>query len=237
MSRVEGLIKQTKAFEKDLGTFHRNAVPHANRNALNQTAFAARKMWITNVRKEFTNRNTFTTRQIRVVKASGTNLHKMKAVIGSLAPYMGKREKGETKRAKGRGVAIPTAAAAGQSGRKRTRLIRKAFRLRSIRLPSRGKGSEAQRNAVSIRKAVASGKRVAYLERGNQRGLVRIGGRARKRTFRTIYNLSRRTVRVKPEPTLAPTMASARQFAPLVYREALKAEIVRQRLFRDAKNA
>ena len=223
-----------KRFERHLKFFAAKAVPHANRDAINGMAFGARKVWIKEVQQAFTLRNTWTTRQIRVVRATGIDMARMQSVVGSLAPYMDEREFGETKHKKGKhGIAIPTSAAAGQTGRRRTKVIQRRNALKAIRLHQAVRGGQKQRNAAAIRIAIKSGRRVVYLEKGNRRGLVRITGGKRRPKLRTLYDLSKATVKVKAEPTLGRTMEQATQTAPLFYKAALIAQLKRNRLFTD----
>lgn len=222
MSRID-----SKDAERDLKRFATKAIPHANRDAINQTAFAARGMWIKRVRDTFTLRNTFTTRQIIVEKARGTDMHSMRAVLGSKAPYQGSREDRQTKRKRGKhGIAVPTAAAAGQTGR-RTRPIRKAYQLRAIRLAKSPSGSVRQKNAVAIRKAITSGRRIAYLRVGNRHSIVRVLGaaRARRHRFRTLYDLSKPVIGIRAAPTLGPVVRDARKMAPVIFHQCVARQL------------
>ncbi len=231
-------VRGTKQAVDDLNKLSRKALPHAHRDSINHVAFAARTMWIERVQKTFTLRNTYTKRSIVVDKARGTNIRLMRAVLGSRADYMGDREDGQTKRKRGKhGVAVPTAAAAGQTGRSRTRLIRAAFALKAIRLGRGARGTDRQRNAVAIRQAITSGRRVAFLRIGNRRSLVRVLGslKRRKHKFRTLYDLSRARIRIKPAPTLKPVVKEARKIAPFVYLRMIHEQIARNRLFLASK--
>lgn len=210
---------------KDLEIFARRAIPFAARNGLNEIAFVGRKLWVTRIQAEFINRNTFTTRQVRVVKAKGgsKSLDSMEAVLGHLQPYMLTQEVGGTVRGKGASKPIPTSVAAGQAmgTRPRTKVVRKPMRLPSIRLGRRVRGgSRRQRNATTISQAVASGRKFVLLDTERGKGIARVTGRKRI-TVRLIWDLSRPSVRVPPTPTLARTVSLLEPLMPAIHRKAV----------------
>lgn len=199
-------LRDFKRFAKDLGALKQAAIPHAVRDTLNDAAFAARKEWVERVRKDLTLRNTFTVRSLQVAKASGVDIRVMRAVLGSVAPYMGHVEDGETKNAKGRhGVPIPTPSAAGQAlaATRRTKPIRRGNWLSAIRLQRGIAGSRKRRNAAVIAMAARKGGGFVYLDLVGRRGLFKVVGRKRGARIRMLYDLSKRTVTSAPKPTLA----------------------------------
>src|SRR3569832_2144227 len=110
-------IRGAKELAEDLKKVRETAVPYGMRNALNTAAFEARKVWQGEVRKAFTNRNTWTARQMAVVPATTSRLE---ARVGSTAPFMGEQETGGARH--GGRKPIPAPAAAGQApGGKRTK--------------------------------------------------------------------------------------------------------------------
>jgi hypothetical protein len=198
-----GLQKLTADLEK----FAKRALPFAVRNGLNDSAFEARGEWAEQAGQQMTLRNTWTTRSMQVVKASGFDVARMESRVGSTADYMGEREEGGSESASGKyGVPIPTTSAAGQGMKaaKRTRLVQRPNRLpaihleRSARLPGR-----MQRNAVAIRLALASGNRYVFMNLGKRKGIFRVQGGKRGLRVRMIWDLTKRVVRTKPKPTLS----------------------------------
>jgi hypothetical protein len=216
----------------DLTRLRKSALPFAARNALNRSAFAARKEWQDEIKRTFTTRNNFTERSVRVEKATGTDLKSMQSVVGSVAPYMGDQEEGATVRGRGAHKAIPGPVAAGQAaGGKRTRLVRSANKLSAI-TAVRGKGTtRKQRNAVAMAMAKRDGKPVALLERpGGGKGLFKIGGRKNRITARLLWDVSRSSVRVKAEPTLQRTLKRIHRRVEDIHVGAVIEQLKRHRL-------
>jgi hypothetical protein len=209
MARL-GVYVDTSDFKKlhrDLQTFAKRAFPYAVRNALTGCAFEARKVWQMEIRSTFTNRNAFTERSIRVEKATGVDVRGMKAVVGSVAPYMGDQEHGAVIRGKGKHKAIPGPAAAGlKPGGQRTKVVRPQFRLGAINVnhPSLARYGRRRQNAVVLAIAIRKGERFALLNRATSRGrgLFEVKGLKRKAKVKLLYNVSKGSVRVKPEPTM-----------------------------------
>jgi len=218
----------------DLKAFRKRALPYAVRSALNTAAFDARSQWQHEIRRSFTLRNRYTERSVRVTRVEGTDLRRMVAIVGSVAPYMGDQEHGATVRARRRKKAIPAPGAAGQPpGKTRTKLIRRPHRLSSIRVPKATGGTVKQRWAAAIGEAVRKRRRFVLLDRpGGGRGIYRVtgGGRRRRPTLRLLYDVSRRTVRVPAEPTLQRTLRAMGPKLPHIYRAALLAELRRNRI-------
>jgi hypothetical protein len=194
-------LSQFKKLAKDLDTVAKKAIPHATRNALNGAAFETRREWVGKVEKSMVLRNTFTTRSLQVSKATGINMQVMEARVGSTAPYMGDREQGIMEKPRGKhGVPLPTPASAGQGSSPRTRLVRRPNRLPSIQLTARPGRNARQRNAIAIRQA-AKGTGYAFLELQRHAGIYKVTGKKRMRV-RLIWDLSVRTIKPKPLPTL-----------------------------------
>lgn len=195
-----------RRFRKDLDKLGKIGAKFAMRETLNNLAFAAREQWQREIKGQFTLRNKFTERSVRVVKAGRAALG-MRSVVGSVAPYMGDQETGFTETGQGKhGHAIPTSSAAGQgkSANPRTKRIRRKNYLSAIQV-ERSVGSRKQRNAMAIRKAGKS-KGVAFLDLGRTKGLFRVSGTGRRSRIRMIWDLSRRSVRVAPHPTMEPAV-------------------------------
>jgi len=213
-------VKDANRLARDLDHFAKKSVPHAARNALNDLAFTGRRVWAEEQRQTFTVRNTWTGRQNRVDKARGTNVRTMQATLGSLAEYMDEREFGETKQKKGKhGVPIPTLYARGGSKKRR---VRKPHRLPQIRLSHSGSSKRGrQERAVAIKRAFSSGNKFVYLEQGNRKGIIKLLGSRRKPKYRTVWDLSRPTVRVEPVPTLQPALVKLNKLGPSIWTRAL----------------
>ena len=204
-------LKGDKRMLADLAKMRAKAIPFAIKNALNTAAFETRSIWQREIKSTFTNRNTYTERSVRVEQATPT---KLVAKTGSIADYMDEQEEGGVIRGKsGHIKAIPTAAAAGQGAGARTKLVRPRFYLGGIQVTKTpGHGGRRQQNAIAIAVARKQGKRIVMLlgPKG-AKGLYLMGaGTKRKLKTRLLWNMSRGSVRVKPEPTLERALAQVK---------------------------
>lgn len=200
MIKVE--IKGVKEMVADLKRLREKAVPIAMKNALNQAAFETRNIWQREIKSTFTNRNVFTQNSVRVDQATPS---KLEARVGSVAPYMALQETGGTDSGRHGRKPIAGPVAAGQAaGSSRTRLVRSRFKLSAITVAHPAlKGDRKQRNAIAIAVAFRSGSKRAVLERpGGGKGLFIIGGRPKAPTTRLLWNVSKASVHIKPQPTL-----------------------------------
>jgi hypothetical protein len=232
-----GVYVDTSDFKKlhrDLQTFAKRAFPYAVRNALTGCAFEARKVWQMEIRAAFTNRNAFTERSIRVEKATGVDVRGMKAVVGSVAPYMGDQEHGAVIRGGGKHKAIPAPGAAGLKGGKRTKLVRPQFRMGAINVnhPSLAKYGRRRQNAVVLAIAIRKGERFALLNRatGRGRGLFEVKGLKRKAKTKLLWNVSKGSVRVQPEPTMRRAVLRSKNTFERITADAMIHQLKRYRL-------
>lgn len=228
---------------RDLRVARKRALPHAVRDALTTAAFEGRKVWQGEIRKSFTLRNRFTERSVLVERAKGTNLDRMEAVLGSVAPYMGDQEGGATVRGRRKVKAIPGPVAAGQApGGKRTKLVRAGSRLSAIKLPRNRGRSTKQRNAIAIQMAVRRRQKHAMLERpGGGRAIFSIKGgqrrwdkdkgwRVRALQVRLLWDVSRRSVRVPPSHTLERALKALAPKLPHIYTASLLSQLRRHKV-------
>jgi len=226
--RVTVDLQGVEKLQRDLQTMRRRALPHAMRNALNDEAFAARKVWQSDMGKAFTLRNRWTAGSVRVEKARGINIGSMQAVTGSLAPYVAEQEFGATVQKE----AIPTGAASGEGripGSQRKRQVRRPNLKRNIKLgPRVTKGSRHVRLAGTIAAAKRGGHKFVFLElgRGGKRGIFRLSGRNGNR-LRMVYDLSRNSITKRATPTLEPAVGTVRKWAPGIVRRAMIAQFKR----------
>lgn len=218
---------------KELETFAKRAVPHATRNALNSTAFEARKEWVGQMDKQMVLRNTFTTRSVRVEKATGNMVRTMESRVGSVAPYMATQEDGGTEAKHGKhGKPIPTSSAAGQGqkARPRTKQVQRKNWMSALN-PSRPRvsGSRQRRNAVAILMAAKS-TRTVFLDLGKRKGIFRITGTKRLK-LRMMWDLSKPQVVIKRNPTLGPTLDAIQPRLPAIWEDAIRIQMHRNKVF------
>lgn len=230
MGDFDAKTKDIENLVKELDTFTKRALPFAARNSLNTSVFRGRKIWVKEIERSFTTRNKFTTRAVRVVKATGSRIESMEAILGSIARYQDKQERGGISKGTRTNKPIPTSTAAGQGkgASPRTRAVRRPNWHSAIRLQKgRSKGrSRKQRNAIAISQAVKSGRKFALIERDRGNGIVRVTGRKRL-TVRLIWDLSRRSVKLKPEPTLQRSLDKLEPELADIHIDALKDQLKR----------
>lgn len=219
-------------FIHDLERARKSALPYAMRNAINAGAFEGRRQWVRELRGGFILRNTYTERSLQVVKATSLRLDAMHALLGAYAPYLRKQEEGGTERGGGRSKPIPTAVAAGQpmGSRPRTKAVRRPNWLSAIILSRKRIGStEKQRNAIAIQRTILGGRRFVLLELGRKRGIFLVTGRKRLQV-RLVWDLSRKSVRIRPTPTLQRTLDAIDHKLPMLYAASVLEQLRRHRV-------
>lgn len=213
----------------ELGTkLTERQIAFAQRNTINALAFETRKHALTNIEDNMITRNKFTERSILVERARRTG---DKATIGSTADYMLDQEFGGRTEAKGQGVPIPTSYSAGQGmgTQPRRRMPRKPNRLASIRLSrSRPKATnKRQRNLIAIKDAIASGRRVAYIDTGRRKFIARVTGGKRNPQVRMLHDLTRKSTPIPKNPWLSPATDRAVRKREAIWRNALRYQLAR----------
>ncbi|MBK9949947.1 MAG: hypothetical protein IPP12_22695 [Nitrospira sp.] len=241
---------------KHLG--HGKGAGYVAKNALNHGVFTARTKWHSEMQDRLILRNEFTKKAVSVVRATGTDITNLRAIIGSRAEFMDDVEDGQVESKKGKhGVAVPTGFAAGQEGANpTTKLVRARYRIGATDTASIQKDvarfrTSKQRNAVTI--ALARRRNVPFgvLETQHGHGLFKINkGRAakkraskRKRRSRAkssaspvqfsssgspklVWSYYNPTVRMRPHPTLEPTVQTMRRLMPNIFTAYLKKQFL-----------
>jgi hypothetical protein len=210
--------------ERDLSKLYRKAVPFAERQAVNTTAFDLQAEARQTVRRTMTLRNRWTERGIQLTKATSRN---PEAEVGSLSDYMVKQEFGGTKSKGGKvgtPIATPYSSGEGLKAQPRKKLARRPNQLKNIRL-TRTKSGET--NVAKIKQAQRSGKKFLYLDFGRSKGIFRI----LKTRIRMVHDLKQRTVVINPSPWLQPSVRRVLPRMREFYSDALEEQIRRQRLF------
>lgn len=215
----------------------RRGVPYAARNALNRSAFEARREWIEKAEETFTLRNRWTKGSMRVDRARGRDMSRMEAVVGSLADYMATQEEGGTVRRQGRtGHPIPTTVASGEGmgTGTRKRVVRRPNRLPRIALGQRGRSGQGarQRNAIAISTALKDRRRFVFLELGRRKGIFRLAGGRRRTRIEMVWDMSRTQVRVPASKTLERSLAAVAPRLPALHREAFIEQLRRNGVIR-----
>ncbi len=229
-------LRDWKNLEAELTTFKLKALPFAIRDSLNAQAFLARKVWQARIKRKLTLRNKWTLSGVRVEKTGKTlSVRTMQSKVGHLEPYMREQEYGTTHQSKGKhGVPIASSYAAGQAmgTQPRKRLVRRPNKIGSIRLTNRPKHSKRYvRNIIAARRAARSGSKYVYLNLSKSKGLFKVIGGRKRPKLRMVADLSRKSVKVPPHPTLGPSVKIVRRSADSIYRVALLKQVRRHRLF------
>lgn len=138
------------AFARVLDDVNKN-MKTASVNAVNRTAFTARKNAVFNIENNFTLRNNFTQKNIRTTPCSKSvsKISDIKASTGILEPagYMARQETGGTKRSpSGKNLIIPNTRARGGSNKNtvRKKFFYSAVNQQTVHWSSRG-GSRKSR--------------------------------------------------------------------------------------------
>lgn len=236
--------------ENDLDRFGKHAMPYAVRDTLNTAAYKAADLAKKDLGRHFTQRNSWTKRSISFNKTFARDIDTMESEMGSTLKYMRLQQEGFTQRKSGRhGVAIPTAAAAGQGTvRRRTRRLKKVNWLSQAKLnkdqhdyPYGGKTS------ALVRQAVATGRRVIFIEKrddkwGRATGFYRVVGGRKKKVNRSwpkgaklqlIYQVEKSSVRTEPHKWMDSPVKLVMKKLDKIYRDAITRQIRINRSFRD----
>lgn len=209
---------------RELGTkLTAKQLAFAQRNTVNALAFETRKNAQDNVRSNFTLRNKYTERSILVDRARRTT---DPAIVGSTADYMLTQEFG----GRTEGPTLATAYSAGQTSQ-RTKLPRKANRMRNIRLPGqRVKAhSKRQRNMLAVKAAKANGDKFVYIDTGRKKFIARVVGTKRKPQIKMVQDMSRSSTPVPRTPWLEPATDRSLRKREAIWRDAMRYQLRRAR--------
>lgn len=248
-------LKTLQKALKHLG--HGKGAGYVAKNALNHGVFTARTKWHGEMQERLILRNNFTKKAVSVVRATGTDITKLRAVIGSRAEFMDEVEDGQIEHKKGRhGVAVPTGYAAGQEGANpTTKLVRARYRIGATDTANIQKEvarfrKPNQRNAVTIALARRRNVQFGVLETQHGHGLFKINkGRTAKKKPRKkrrtrskarpvsaqfsssgkpklVWSYYNPTVRMRPHPTLEPTVQTMRRLMPNIFTAYLKKQFL-----------
>ncbi len=208
---------------RELGTkLTTKQLAFAQRNTVNALAFETRKNAQDNIRNKFTLRNKYTERSILVERARRTS---EPAIVGSTADYMLDQEFG------GRTTdpTLATAYSAGQTS-KRTKLPRKANKMRNIRLP-RGRVqaySKRQRNMLAVKAAKANGDKFVFIDTGRKKFIARVVGTKRAPKIKMVQDMSRSSTPIPRTPWLEPATDRSLRKREAMWRDAMRYQLRRR---------
>ena len=220
--------------QAELERIAKRSVPFAMRETVNRLAFEGRTTWQEEMRASLTLRNKFTERRVLVTPARTLNPAKMEAVLGHTEEYVAQLETGGSRKAAKRFRAIPTEIAAGQSkgslmGGRKSAVRPSAIVTRLGSLATKGAKSRSRKanNARAIRGAIKSGRRIALLDLGKGKIIVRVKGSKRKPQILKLYDVSRRKTPIPRIPTLARALTRTLKRGPAVAYAALERQLMR----------
>lgn len=178
-------------------------------NAVNRAAFTARKNAISNVEKNFTLRNNFTTKKIITTPAKkSASLNDIVAYTGALEQigYMERQETGGTKRSpSGSNLIIPNTRARGGSNSKK---VQSRFRYSNVALNTvRWSSKSGSRKARLVATAFVAAKNKKFIRLNNSFFQVtnfRKGKKAVSFKTKQILNLKHKTTYTPANPWLEP---------------------------------
>ena len=226
-------VKNIIKLENELRIFSKQAIPFAIKDTLNRAAFQGMEKSRDKVETDFTNRNSYTARSFRFVKAKGSDVNSLVSGFGTVADYMLDQEQGAVITSSGEGVPIPTAYAADQEGAiPRTKAVKRPKLMQSIQIKKVSvRGNRKQRNAATINQALKEKRKYIYMKTSKGRGIFHVrrsGGNVR---IRMMYDLSRKSIIVKPNPIVKPVHKRVIKSMPRLYLKALIHQQKRLRIF------
>lgn len=224
----------------EVDRLNRFGLPNAARETLNEAAFETRDQARSGLSKQFTIRNTYTSRSIMADRTSARNIADMVAVVGSAQEYMQKQEEGFSESATGsHGLAIPTPVAAGEMGgiRRRTRPVSRRNYLAALnpvktyginKMGANNKGRSGVMTAIWL--AIANGRRTIFLDRSRDHfhrktGFYRIVGGTKSKPedakMSLLYAVTKRNVKTSPHKWLGPKAEAIANQLPERFRKNL----------------
>lgn len=234
MGPINVTLAGVDAMQDELERIAKRSLPFAMRETVNRLAFEGRTTWQQEMRSSLTLRNKFTERRVLVTPARTLNPSKMEAVLGHTEAYVAQLEHGGSRKAAKRFRAIPTEIAAGQAkgslmGGRKSQVRPSAIITRLGSLAVKGAKSRSRKatNARAIRGAIRSGRRIALLDLGKGKVIVRVKGSKRKPQILKLYDLTRRKTPVPRIPTLANALKRTLLRGPAVAYAALEKQLMR----------
>lgn len=221
---------ETVELEKMLTRVRRQALPFATRQTQTDLAFASRKEWQDLMGNRMKLRSKYTANSVRVSKATGLNIATQAARVGSAVGYLNRQEDGATvNKTRKHGVPIPAAA----PGRRRLRgKTPSANKFQAVKVQARTGGGKRGVRLQALMRIAAKGTGFAFLNLGKTKGIFRIKQGARKLIVRKVWDLTKRSVTIKPNPTMEPAVERVMRLQrERIWRKNLIYQLRRHRAF------
>ena len=226
------ILKGVNAYEKAMKDV-KNKMATAAAAAVTKTAYTARKNAISNIEKNFTLRNTFTTRQIFTTPArKSTSLKNIKAYTGALDPagYMARQETGGIKKSdSGANLIIPNTRARGgaNTNKVQDRYTYKNVIKNTVRWSNRNGSRRARMVATAYYAAKQSKKHPKFMRIGNSFFRISKFRKTKgstpkvKFTAQQILNLKHKTTYTPQKEWLKPASEYAEKLTPQFYQQEM----------------
>ena len=205
---------------KDFG----RAAPIATRKTLNIAAGLSRRNAVGLVKRNFTERNTHTRRNIQFRRAGGNKIENMRSSVGATtaASYMGIHEIGGIRKKKGRATAIPQEGARiGLSDKRPVRKPRYISRIETRRVKGPYRRNYKSRRARFVAKMAVAYKRKKYFQRGPNMFEVSsfsAGGGKVDAKLKYLYKAQRQSINISKRSWLAPAVEKPARDLPFIWR-------------------
>ena len=223
-------IEDMKRLESRLKRVRSKSIPFASRFALNEAAIKGRSGAIAEVKQTMVLKNRWTERSIQFEKTRELRINSQITRVGSVQEYMKDQEFGGVERKQGKeGVPIPTAFAAGmaEDAKPITRPVRPSLRLSRINIQNTRRTRGHSDNSALIHAAAQSGRKDLFLDYGRRKGIFRVIGGKRNPRIKMLWDLSRQSVRIPPNPWLKPAINKVIPEMPAIYFRALQFQLDR----------
>jgi hypothetical protein len=224
--------EQIYQYEKTLKAVADRAIPIAVEKTLEDTGQEGRNQALKIIPNKMVLRNKHPLLTTRIDKSYSKNkdINKKKVILGNSQDYMAMQELGGVKKSKGKGVAIPTASASGEGNiaRPKKRLPKAANLFNQVRINRRSvTANKKQRNVTKVKQAKANGDKFVYLDTSKSKGIYRVTGTKKRPKIKMIWDLSRRSYHIKPNPWLLPASKIAVGKQPAMYKARLEYQLRR----------
>ena len=213
------------AFSKAMKDAERTMIKAATA-AVNRTAFTARKNAVSNIEKNFTLRNKFTTKNIHTQPSPSVNsFSQIKATTGALvqAGYMERQEMGGQKKSpSGANLIIPNTRARGGSNAKKvqSKYFMSNVAANTVRWSSR-KGSAKARLVATAATAAKTKKFMRYNNAFFSVTNFRKGKKKVSFRLKEILNLKHKSTYTPAKPWLTPASEYAAKLTPDFYAQEM----------------
>lgn len=227
-------VDELELLELDIKQLAKKAYPVAVLFTLNDAVRFGRREAVDIVRKDMIIRNAFTIKSIQFDQATGFDVNRMQAVLGSTQKYMKTQEMGGIELAQGKeGIAIPTSFSSGEgeNTQPRRKMPTRANKRKNIRLRKTGAvraKNQRQARLIKVKEAIKNNSRYIFMDTGRRKGIFRVEKQGKDTArLRMVHDLTRKSVSIPSSPWLMPASETAAKAMPGFYRKNIIAQLRR----------